>query len=301
MFDLYIPFTSQFFTFKKSSFSIMINSIYSCLWFDGNAREAASFYCSVFSNSKITTDAKVVVDFELNGQRFIGLNGGPMFAKNPSVSFLIVYETEAEIDEAWEKLSEGGVVLMPLNKYDFSKRYGWIQDRFGVSWQLYFGNLKDVGQKFTPTLMFTGKQNGRAKEAIKFYTSVFPDSSVSGILEYNESDPDVTGNVKHGQFNLNDNVFMAMDSSLEHTFSFNEGISFVVECETQKEIDFFWDSLSAGGSEGQCGWLKDQFGVSWQIVPSVLKKLMSDPQKSKRVVDAFMQMKKFDIEKLLEA
>jgi predicted 3-demethylubiquinone-9 3-methyltransferase (glyoxalase superfamily) len=191
--------------------------------------------------------------------------------------------------------------LMPLDKYDFSKRYGWIQDRYGASWQLYFGNMKDVGQKITPTLMFTGEQNGRAKEAIGFYTSVFPDSSISGIMEYTEEDPDTTGNVKHAQFILDGHVFMAMESSLEHHFTFNEGISFVVECETQKEIDYFWNALSVGGSEGQCGWLKDQFGVSWQIVPAVLKELMSDPERSKRVMDVFMKMKKFDIEELLQA
>ena len=279
----------------------MAKSIYPCLWFDGNAKEAAEFYCSVFENSKVGSDNKIVVEFELAGQRFIGLNGGPMFTKNPSVSFLVVYETEEEIDKAWAKLSEGGMPLMPLDKYDFSKRYGWIQDQYGTSWQLYFGNLKDVGQKITPTLMFTREQNGRAKEAIKFYTSVFDNSSVSGIMEYTEEDPDTTGNVKHAQFTLDGHVFMAMESSLEHPFTFNEGISFVVECETQKEIDYFWNALSVGGSEGQCGWLKDQFGVSWQIVPAVLKELMSDPGRSKRVMDAFMKMKKFDIEKLLQA
>jgi predicted 3-demethylubiquinone-9 3-methyltransferase (glyoxalase superfamily) len=279
----------------------MTKSIYPCLWFNGNAKEAAALYCSVFENSKINSENNVVVELELSGRRFIGLNGGPLFTKNPSVSFLVVYETEEEINEAWAKLSEGGMPLMPLDKYDFSKRYGWIQDRYGASWQLYFGNMKDVGQKITPTLMFTGEQNGRAKEAIGFYTSVFPDSSISGIMEYTEEDPDTTGNVKHAQFILDGHVFMAMESSLEHHFTFNEGISFVVECETQKEIDYFWNALSVGGSEGQCGWLKDQFGVSWQIVPAVLKELMSDPERSKRVMDVFMKMKKFDIEKLPQA
>jgi predicted 3-demethylubiquinone-9 3-methyltransferase (glyoxalase superfamily) len=278
----------------------MTNSIYTCLWFDGNAKDAAELYCSVFENSKLSSNNKIVVEFELAGQRFIGLNGGPMFTKNPSISFLVVYETEEEIDKAWKKLSKGGMELMPLDKYDFSKRYGWIQDKYGTSWQLYFGRLKDVGQKITPTFMFTGEQNGRTKEAIKFYTSVFDHSSVTGIMEYSEEDHDTTGNVKHAQFILDGNVFMAMDSSLKHHFSFNEAISFVVECETQKEIDFFWNTLSEGGSEDRCGWLKDKFGVSWQIIPIVLKKLMSDPQKSKRVMNAFMQMKKFDIEKLLQ-
>lgn len=140
----------------------MTNSIYPCLWFDGNAKSAADFYCSVFKNSKITTDTPMVVIFELDGKRFMGLNGGPQF-------------------------------------------------------------------------------------------------------------------------------------------KFNEAVSFVIDCETQEEIDYYWDKLTEGGSEGQCGWLKDKFGMSWQVVPTILGKLMSDPEKSQRVIQAFMQMKKFDIEKLKQA
>jgi predicted 3-demethylubiquinone-9 3-methyltransferase (glyoxalase superfamily) len=140
----------------------MTNPIYPCLWFDGQAKAAAEFYCSIFKNSKITNDTPMVVNFELNGRKFMGLNGGP-------------------------------------------------------------------------------------------------------------------------------------------TFKFNEAVSFVVDCETQEEIDFYWDKLVAGGSESQCGWLKDKFGVSWQIVPTVLEKLLSDPEKAQRVVQAFMKMKKFEIEKLLNA
>jgi predicted 3-demethylubiquinone-9 3-methyltransferase (glyoxalase superfamily) len=140
----------------------MTNPIYPCLWFDGQAKAAAEFYCSIFKNSKITNDTPMVVTFELNGKKFMGLNGGPMF-------------------------------------------------------------------------------------------------------------------------------------------KFNEAISFVVDCETQEEIDFYWDNLVAGGNESQCGWLKDKFGVSWQIVPTVLPKLLSDPEKAQRVVQAFMKMKKFEIEKLLNA
>ena len=140
----------------------MTNQIYPCLWFDGQAKAAAEFYCSIFENSKITTDTSMVVLFELNGKKFMGLNGGPQF-------------------------------------------------------------------------------------------------------------------------------------------KFNEAISFVVDCETQEEIDYYWNKLTEGGEESQCGWLKDKFGVSWQIVPTILGKLMSDPTKSQRVIQAFMQMKKFDIAKLLSA
>jgi predicted 3-demethylubiquinone-9 3-methyltransferase (glyoxalase superfamily) len=229
------------------------------------------------------------------------LNGGPHFVLNPAISFFVVCETVEEVDSAWTKLIEGGSVLMPLDKYDWSEKYGWIQDKFGVNWQLSFGKTEDVGQKFTPTLMFTQHNAGNAEKAIQFYTSVFGNSSVRGILRYGANDEDVEGTVKHAQFSLNKYVFMAMDSSMAHHFSFNEATSLVVECATQDEIDYYWEKLSAVPEAEQCGWLKDQFGVSWQIVPEVLEQLMSDPARSERVVNAFLQMKKFDIEKLLNA
>ncbi len=141
----------------------MTKQIYPCLWFDGQAQEAAKFYCSIFENSKITSDNQMVCTFELNGKKFMGLNGGPQF-------------------------------------------------------------------------------------------------------------------------------------------NFNEAVSFVVDCETQEEIDHYWNSLiSDGGSEGRCGWLKDKFGVSWQIVPTILPKLMSDPARSQKVIEAFMKMTKFDIKALENA
>lgn len=279
----------------------MKNQIYPCLWFNGNAKEASQFYSEVFINTQITADTPMVVVFKSDGQKFMCLNGGPDFTINPSISFFVVCETMEEIDQAWNRLTEGGSILMPMDKYEWSEKYGWVQDRFGVSWQLSFGKLQDVGQKFTPTLMFTGTQQGKAEQAVQFYTSVFDNSSITGILRYAAGDNDVEGTVKHAQFNLDQHVFMAMDSSFPHSFSFNEAISFVVDCETQEEIDYFWSKLSQGGSEGQCGWLKDKFGISWQIVPAILPQLLSNPEKSQNVMQAFMQMKKFDIEKLLQA
>jgi len=279
----------------------MNNTIYPCLWFNGNAKEAADFYCSVFTNSVITAENPLVVTFESAGQKFMCLNGGPQFTFNPSISFFVLYENEEELEKAWKRLLVGGSVLMPLDSYDWSAKYGWVQDRFGVNWQLYLGKMQDVGQRFTASFMFTGKQNGRAENALLFYTSVFEGSGVSGILKYSSGENEVEGNVKHAQFNLGKQVFMAMDSSFQHGFNFNEAVSLVVECETQSEIDYYWNKLTDGGEENQCGWLKDKFGVSWQIVPAILKTLMSDPTKSERVINAFMQMKKFEIEKLIHA
>lgn len=279
----------------------MNNPIYPCLWFDGNAREAAEFYCSVFPESKIFGENPYVTIFHNAGQKFMCLNGGPQFDFNASISFFVLYESEEELEKAWNILSSDGSVMMPLDKYEWSPKYGWLQDRFGVNWQLYVGKMEDVGQKFTPSLMFSGEQNGNAEQAVHFYTSVFDGSSINGILKYTKGEDEVEGNVKHAQFNLGKHVFMAIDSSLPYEATFNEAISFVVECETQYEIDHYWNKLTEGGSEGRCGWLKDKFGVSWQIVPAILGTLMNDPSKSERVVNAFIQMKKFEIEKLLNA
>jgi predicted 3-demethylubiquinone-9 3-methyltransferase (glyoxalase superfamily) len=279
----------------------MKNKIYPCLWFNANAKEAASFYCSVFKDSVITSDNHLATMIESSGQRFLCLNGGPQFTLNPSVSFYTVCETEEELDSVWKMLLEGGSVMMPLDKYAWSSKYGWVQDRFGISWQLTLGKTGEFGQKFTPALMFTGKQNGNAEKAIQSYSSIFKGSGIRLMSRYGKDDNDIPGNVNHAQFKLNNQVFIAMDSSLPHKFSFNEAISFVVECDTQEEIDYFWTKLTDGGEEGQCGWLKDRFGISWQIIPAILGELMSDPERSERVVNVFLQMRKFEIDKLLNA
>jgi predicted 3-demethylubiquinone-9 3-methyltransferase (glyoxalase superfamily) len=280
----------------------MNNNIHPCIWFDGNAKAAADFYCSLFPDSKITADTPMVVNFELAGQKFMGLNGGPMFKPNASISFTVICEKDEEINELWKQLSADGMIMMPLDKYEWSERYGFLQDRFGVCWQIMKGKYSDVNQKITPTLLFVGNSFGQAEKAVKFYTQVFPQSAVDGILLYTKEEGEAAGAVKHSQFILDKKVFMAMDGAGVHSFAFNEAISFVVDCETQEEIDDYWNKLTAdGGQESMCGWLKDKFGVSWQIVPTVLGKLMSDAERAPRVMQAFMKMKKFDIAALMNA
>ena len=151
--------------------------------------------------------------------------------------------------------------------------------------------------------MFVGNVCGRAEEAMKLYTSIFPDSSIKDIMRYEAKDGtmDAPGTIKHGSFELFGQSFAAMDSAYAHQFGFNEAISFMVSCETQEEIDSYWAKLTEDGQESQCGWLKDKFGFSWQIAPKILAKLLADPEKAGRVTNAFMQMKKFDIETLLNA
>lgn len=149
-------------------------------------------------------------------------------------------------------------------------------------------------------MLFTGEQFGKAEEAIGFYSSVFENSSTELLMHYSAGDPN-EGKVLYSEFKLNQYDIIAMDGPGVHEYTFNEAVSFVVNCQTQDEIDYFWSKLTEGGSESQCGWLKDKFGVWWQIVPAILSSLMSDPARTDRVVNAFMQMKKFDIEKLINA
>ncbi|MFN8206580.1 MAG: VOC family protein [Bacteroidales bacterium] len=279
----------------------MNRNIYPSLWFNGNARKAADLYCQVFPGFTISAENPMVVTVAGHGQQLMLINGGPEFTPNPSISFFVVFDSAQELEKAWHQLLEGGSVLMPLDAYPWSSTYGWLQDRFGVNWQLYLGQMAETNQFIIPALMFNGEQNGHAEEAISYYTSVFRDSSVAVVERYQEGEHDITGNVKHARFSIEGFALAAMDSSMPDPFIFNEGVSLVVECDSQEEIDYYWYKLSEGGIESQCGWLKDQFGVSWQVVPSVLGKLMADPARSGRVVQAFLKMKKFDIQALLNA
>ena len=279
----------------------MTNQIHPCLWFDGKAKEAAEFYCSIIKNSKITADTPIVVTFELNGKKIMGLNGGPMFKINPSISLFISCETLDETNEIWNKLiADGGKALMPIDKYPWSERYGWLQDKFGMTWQIMVANSGDKGLKITPSMLFTGRVFGKAEEAVNFYSSVFENSSTDVMLKYPEGDANA-GKVMFSEFKLNNDTIIAMDGPGEHDYTFTEGVSFVVNCDTQKEIDFYWEKLTEGGKESMCGWLTDKFGVSWQIVPSIIGRLMTDPAKGPGVFQAILKMKKLDIETLLNA
>ncbi|HEY6142640.1 MAG TPA: VOC family protein [Flavobacterium sp.] len=275
--------------------------MYPCLWFDGNAKAAADFYCSIFNHSKIINNTPMVVRFEIEGKLIMGLNGGPMFKINPSISFFVACETDEEIEQLYSKLTDGGSTMMALDKYPWSEKYTWVVDKFGMTWQLMLSGYPKEMPKITTSFLFVGKQYAKAQEAIKQYTTIFPNSKINEVQLYGEEVPQQKGNLMFGHFTLNNQIFTAMDGFGEHKFQFNEGVSLVVECDTQDEIDNYWNILTKDGEESQCGWLKDQFGVSWQIVPAVLSELMSDPEKAPRVIQAFMQMKKFDIETLLKA
>ncbi|HJT88634.1 MAG TPA: VOC family protein [Bryobacteraceae bacterium] len=292
------------------------------LWFDKEAREAAGFYVSLFPASRITNVIRLsgtpsgdcdLVSFQLAGQPFMAISGGPFFRFNPSLSFHARCATMEEGDAVWAKLSPGGKILMPLDSYPFSERYGWLEDRYGVSWQVIFAGGMEIRQKFMPALMFVGNVCGKAEEAIHFYTSVFshaPHSAEAGettaqvLARYGKGDdPDTEGTVRFARFSLLGQEFGAMDSALAHGFAFNEAISFLVPCDSQEEIDYFWGKLSADPKAEQCGWLKDRYGLSWQIAPTGMEELLGseDRERTARVTQAVLQMKKFDLAALRRA
>jgi len=291
------------------------------LWFDDNAEEAVKFYTSLFKNSKIGNALRyneanaavsgrpkgsvMTVPFEIEGYKITALNGGPIFKFTPAVSFFVNSTNKDEIQILWDKLSNGGNALMALDKYPFSEKYGWIKDKYGISWQLFYSD-KPVQQKIVPSLMFTGDLCGKAEEAMNFYTSLFDNSKVISTFRYGPGmEPDKEESIAYADFFLEGGVFAIMESARDHKFTFNEAISFYINCKDQKEVDYFWDKLSEGGDEKaqQCGWLKDKYGVSWQVIPVQLMELLSDPDhaKSQRVMQAMLQMKKIDVGELKNA
>jgi predicted 3-demethylubiquinone-9 3-methyltransferase (glyoxalase superfamily) len=290
------------------------------LWFDKEAKEASSFYTSVFPNSKIRNVAKItgtpsgdcdVVSFDIMGFSLQAISAGPYFKLNPAISFMVNFDPSQDpdarkrIDEIWEKLIEGGKALMPIDKYPFSERYGWVEDKFGVSWQLILTNPEGEERPLIiPSIMFTKERSGKAEEATDFYISVFKDSKRGAIARYPEGMESKRDNeVMFTDFKLLGQWFAAMDGGKEpHEFEFNEAVSFIVYCDTQEEIDYYFEKLSAVPESEQCGWLKDKYGVSWQIVPTIMEEVMAsgDQDKIDRLTKAFLPMKKLDIKKLEE-
>lgn len=290
------------------------------LWFDTQAKEAAAFYASVFPESRVTSISSIsgspsgdvdIVAFDVWGQSFMAISAGPLFKFNPSVSFLVNFDpsrmpdARERLDEIWARLSEGGKALMPLDAYPFSKHYGWIQDKYGLSWQLMLTNPEgEERPPIIPSLLFVGTVCGKAEEAVNFYVSTFPDSKIESVNRHPAgTEPDKEGTVMFADFQIAGQRFAAMDSAHKHEFAFNEAVSLMVYCMDQNEIDRYWKALSAVPAAEQCGWLKDKFGLSWQVVPERMDEMMKNGSKEQvaRVTQAFLKMKKFDIAELERA
>jgi len=284
------------------------------LWYDKEAKEAAEFYISLFEQSKLAytkiiknppplSDAEIV-GFELAGQQFVAISAGPYFSLNPAISLMVACSSAEEVDKLWKAWSEGGKELMPIGEYPFNKRYAWVQDRYGLSWQLMLVEEGQEVQRITPCLLFSDGVCGKAEEAIKYYTEVFKNSEIGMISRYGKGEAaSSNAKVSYAAFKLNGFAFSAMDNGYDVDYTFNEAFSFIVNCKDQEEIDYYWEKLSAVPEAESCGWCKDQFGISWQILPSDWEEVLfgGTEEQVQRVNDAVLNMKKFDLEALEKA
>lgn len=286
------------------------------IWFDKEAVEAAEFYASVFPDSGVTFKTMIkdtpsgdcdIVSFKVMGHNFMAISAGPLFKLNPSISFMINFDpshmenAREQMDEIWAKLTDGGKVLMPLDAYPFSEHYGWAEDRYGVSWQLILTNPEgEKRQPVIPSLLFTNELSGKAEEATDFYLSVFKNAKRGTLVHY-EEDTEVQkkGEVMFTDLTLEGQWLAAMDGGSVHDFGFNEAVSLMINCKDQEEIDYYWGKLSAVPEAEQCGWLKDKYGVSWQVIPENMGELLKkNPEKTN---PAMLKMKKIIIADLESA
>ncbi|MFT4232880.1 MAG: VOC family protein [Leucobacter sp.] len=287
------------------------------IWCNRNAEQMGEYYAAVFPGAVSTVEARYpdtgLLDFQLefagaaltaaleipdpsgaSSTRFTLINAGDEFRPNPSISFMLNFDplmfggdadaARARLDLIWRALSDGGEALMPLGEYPFSAHYGWVQDRFGVNWQLMLTNPEGDPRPFVlPSLMFSGEAQNRASEAIDFYVSVFADIGIADAAAGSrypygvQTGPALPEALMHGEFRVGEQWFTVMDSGNDTVFPFTCGVSLEVQCADQNEIDRLWDALSAVPEAEQCGWLVDRFGVSWQIVPANMGELMQRP------------------------
>ena len=283
-----------------------MQKIQTFIWFKDQAEEAAKLYTSGIKNSKIVSTMPgpggkpMGVTVSLDGRELILFNGGPLYNPTASISFTLYCASEEEIDGVWKVLSDGGKVIMELAQYPWAKKYSWVEDKFGVSWQLTFSQER---RPVTPSFLFNAAQQGKAEEAINLWTSQFPNSTINFISRYEAGEPGPLGQIKFCSFTLEGLDFIAMDSGHPMDVPFTPGISMFINCQAQDEVDHLWDKLAEGGRHDRCGWLQDKFGVSWQVVPTELGRLLGDkdPAKAGRVMQAMLKMTKLDIQALQDA
>lgn len=287
------------------------------IWTNRAADEAADFYLAAFPEARIVEKTKYpqdgLLDFqrefagktlsitlEISGYQITLINAGDEVTPTPAISFFLNFDpafridARGDLDRVWQSLVEGGTVLMELGEYPFSQRYGWIQDKFGVNWQIMLTDPEGEPRPFVvPNLMFSGDAQNRAGDAVDFYRSVLPESTLGTRVNYPEAQgPVTTESVMFSDFKAYGEWIAAMDSGVEQPFTFSPGVSLQVNVSGQKELDRIWAGLSAVPEAEQCGWLTDRYGVSWQVTPDNLAELMERPGAYGRL----MEMKKIQID-----
>ena len=274
------------------------------IWCDGTADEAAQFYANVIRDASIAEQAPgIAATVSIHGFRLSLINGGNQYAPNPSISCILNFdpllfggEEQARdyLDELYERLSTGGV-LMELGEYPFSPRYAWVRDRFGMTWQLMLTDPDGDPRPFViPSFMFGGTNHAHAEEAKDAWIALFDNARRGALYRYEEGGPLDAGTVMFTDFTLRGTWIAATDSGTFHDFTFTPGVSMIVSCRDQEEIDRYWAGLSAVPEAERCGWCVDRWGVSWQVVPHNIAELMADAATR----DKILRMGKIDLTKL---
>lgn len=268
---------------------------------ESNAAELADYYLSIFPDSILCEQNPVVTTIDIREQTLGFINGGPHAKPNPSISFSLRIKDKELCDTLRNKLSDGGSVLMPYDAYVRSPAYGRCNDKYGVSRQVMYDN-RDNGKAHAmiPSLMFIGANNGKTKEAMDYYCSVFPQSGIDFTRPYGENtmgeNPE---NLNHAEFKLGGQQFIAMDSGMDHKFQFDDGVSLLIACDGQEEVDYYRDKIvGQWGEEVQCGRCKDKYGVSRQVAPVQCQQAIfhaETPEAGQYAMQAMMQMKKIII------
>lgn len=289
------------------------------IWSAGTAQEQGEFYARAIPltttsvMSRYPTDGlpefqqslagqPLTVDIVVDGYTITMINAGDEYRPNPTMSFILTFDAarfggddgaRTALQNTWDALVDGAEILLPVDEYPFSARYGWLRDRYDVSWQVMLTNPEGEPRSFVmPQLMFCGPAQNRAREAIDYYTSLFGDSSVDFVAPYPQATgPAASGAVMFSVFRLNGQFFSAMDSGVEQPYTFDPGMSLAVDCDDQTEIDRLWDALSSVPEAEACGWCTDRFGLSWQIVPTDIVALLARPDAHAHM----MQMRKLVI------
>ena len=243
-----------------------------------------------------------MIDFTLSGQRFTALNGGPSFKLNPCISLFLICEMAGEVELYNAELLNGGEALMRVGVYPWAPRYAWVQDRFGLSWQIMTGDGPEKDPFFATCLMFTGPQHGRATEAMQFYTSIFPGGRIDRVEHFLAAEGSPK-EVKHGRFAIAGQNMVALDSPIEHDFNFNEGalVSGIVRRPNRNRS--LLARLVRRWQRGTMRLAQGPLRVSWQIIPAAIFEWMgsTDTAASDRAFAAMLQMKKLDIAVLKRA
>ena len=282
----------------------MDQRIIPAIWCDAAADEVARFYADVFREGSVVEQAPgLAATVSIHGFRLSLINGGDQYAPNPSISCILNFDpllfggedqARAYLDELYERLSGGGV-LMELGEYPFSARYTWVRDRFGMTWQLMLTDPAGEPRPFIlPSFMFGGTNHANAEEATEAWIALFDDAHRGALRRYEEGGPMKAGTVMFTDFTLRGTWMTAMDSGAFHDLTFTPGVSMIISCRDQEEIDRYWTGLSAVPEAERCGWCIDRWGVSWQVVPRNIAELMADAATREKI----LHMGKIDLTRL---